>query len=142
MEAVVGKDLLLAPFAAPDERRLVLPGAGGMPVQAVVGDVEFSVDEPSRVRVVPLPDPVPRLEPDQFTGDPVPEGFRVAHELLVGPGVIRCPGCRLAPGVGGVAFLLQFHGECLLHTSSIYMIHHTRLPRPVPVWASVPCKSG
>ncbi len=119
VEAVIGESPLLSPFAAPDDRRLILPVAGDMAVQAVAGDVQFRVDKPLCVGVVPFPDPVPGLEPDQFTGDPVPEGLRIAREVLVRPGVIRRPGCRLAPGVREVAFLFQFHVERICHLPTL-----------------------
>ncbi|KAF5032182.1 hypothetical protein DSECCO2_619940 [anaerobic digester metagenome] len=118
VEAVVGEPPLFPALAAPYDRRFIPAVARDVAVEAVVGDVEFSVDEPLRVGVVPLKNPIPGLEPVEFVGDLVPEGLRVVHELLVRPGVVRRPGGRLAPGVGEVALLLQFDSKCLCHISS------------------------
>ncbi|KAF5054275.1 hypothetical protein DSECCO2_389690 [anaerobic digester metagenome] len=129
VQGLVGQDPLLSALPVPDDRRLILTAPGDVAVQAARGDVQFSVDEPFRIGVVPLPDPVPGLEPVELAGDPVPEPFRVAQELAVGPRVVRRPGGRLAPGIGVVALLFQFHGECFCHFSS-FRLHSSS----GPVW--------
>jgi len=90
-------------------------------VKAVVGDVEFCVGEPLRVRVVPLFHPVPGLEPLEIAGDPVPEPIGVSQELLVGTVVVAYPGPFLVTGIGQIILpFLKFDIEFLGHSFTPY----------------------
>ena len=75
----VGVDLLGAVLAQPDERRLVAPLGGQVPVQRVVGDVGLAAHEPAEVGILPLENLVPPAEPVQLIGRLGPEPLGVLH---------------------------------------------------------------
>ena len=59
-----------------------------MPVQTIEADIELATDEPLGERLLPLQDPLPPFEPDQFLlgpfgPEPVGRGDRFLVELAV-----------------------------------------------------------
>src|SRR5262249_42036661 len=66
-------------FALPDDRHLILPAAGQMTVDAVVGDVCFSAHEPLRERDLPMKGFLPGFEPVQVRSDFGPESLGIAR---------------------------------------------------------------
>ena len=82
MELLVSQSPLLTWLAFPNQRRFVATPSGKMTVQAVVGDVQFARGKPLRVRCVPMKNPVPLLEPMQFSvRHPSPERFGIGFSF-------------------------------------------------------------
>ena len=125
VELTVGEDpLLVLVLSPPHDRDLVSPLVLDVAVQAVVGDVEFGVQEPPRIGVVPLLHPVPGLEPLKLSGDAVPEPIRICKEIPVSPVIIPNPGLLPAGGFGGVVLrLLEFDIKVFRHPSTS-IIHY------------------
>ena len=108
--------LLVLGLTPPHERDLVASLVVSVAVQAVVGDVEFPVQEPSGIRVIPLLHPVPGLEPLKLIGDPTPESVGVCKERLVGLVVATYPGLFPAPDLRSVVLrLLEFDAKVFSH---------------------------
>ena len=93
-EVPVGEHPPIARLALPDDRRLVAARARQVPVEAVGRYVELAVDEPARVRRLPIEHLAPGGHP-----------FERAGLLLPEPGRSRVPRCR-GLGCGGTS------GEC------------------------------
>ena len=75
-----------------------------MPVHAVDAGVDLAVDEPLRVRGVPLQHPAPRLAPFQLVSEASPEALRVAvgffvHGCVLDHGLLHEFGGRLEDAV-------------------------------------------
>src|SRR6185295_16521632 len=79
----VGEAPDLARLALPDDGGLVLAGAGHVPVEAVLGQVQGAVDEPFGKGRVPLQDPVPLPRPLESRRLLAPEALRVLDAALV-----------------------------------------------------------
>src|SRR2546430_17217289 len=93
VEIPVGQDAAVARLAFPDQRGLGAPRAGDVAVQAVVCDVQLTADEPLRVGRPPLERLLPRLEPVEGTGLPLPE----PDEGLLGVRIDRWVGDERMP---------------------------------------------
>src|SRR5215467_1754453 len=70
-------------FALPDQRGFVFAGGLDMAVEAVVGKIQLSAEEPFRPGVVPVENLVPFLEPVQIFGDATPEFFGLLDGLVI-----------------------------------------------------------
>ena len=75
MQLLVGQRAFFARFAFPEDRRLVSVRPVEMPVEAILGDVQFPADEPFRERRLPFEHLFPRLLPDQLVGLRAPRIF-------------------------------------------------------------------
>src|SRR6266849_2825405 len=82
-ELLVGVGTNFAGLALPNQRRFVLARRLHMAVQAVVGKIDLTADEPLGPGRFPLQHLVPFLEPVQFLGGPCPEFFRLFHRLFI-----------------------------------------------------------
>src|SRR5581483_11096026 len=67
----------VARFALPNNCGLVFPVCLHMAVEAIVGEINLSADEPLRPWIVPFKDFAPLLEPVQFARNAPPELFRM-----------------------------------------------------------------
>src|SRR5580704_1320544 len=83
MELLIGEGADFAGFALPDDGGFVLAGGLNVAVEAVVGEIDLSADEPFRPWRIPLEDFVPLLEPVQFAGYAAPELFGIVHRFFV-----------------------------------------------------------
>src|SRR5690606_1453341 len=91
----------------PEERLLRTPGPVQVPVQAVVGGVQPSADEPLRVRWLPLEYPIPGPEPVQLFRPPGPVALRIGLRLSVDLAARHVSLPRELPGGWEAAVLLQ-----------------------------------
>ena len=92
VELGIREDPFAVVLADPDQRDFVLAPGLEVPVQAVVGNVARSAHEPLRPGIIPLEDLLPRGEPFQFVGGPLPEPGDIFDGLRVGLVVIPDPG--------------------------------------------------
>src|SRR5262249_48377032 len=115
-------------LSLPDERRLVAPRSGEMPIEAVVADVEPAADEPLGHGGLPVEDAVPRGEPAQPLGLLAPEAVRIVDgapiELIV---------AGTAPDVCAVAELRRGREDAILAQHGIdgglrLAVAHSALP--------------
>ncbi len=82
-ELLVCKGANFAGFTLPNQCRLVLARRLHVAVQAVVGEIDLTADEPFGPGRFPLQNLVPFLEPVQLLGGAGPEFFRLLHRLFV-----------------------------------------------------------
>jgi len=82
----------------PDKRRLVAPRTADVAIEAVDAGVDFSADEPLRVRCIPLENFRPRLDPLELPRKPGPERFGIGGRARVDAGIadvrLACEGLR------------------------------------------------
>src|SRR5690606_1357191 len=121
-ELAVGERALVARLALPEERDLVGVAALYLQVEAVVGEVRLAAHEPLRVRLLPLDDLLPRLEPVEQLRRLAPERLGVVQRLAVHAlelgrvGEVRPRAERLGRGEG--TGLLQDRFDAVCHLSS------------------------
>ncbi len=77
VQLLKGQGAGVARLALPDDGCLVLSPGGKVSIQAVIGNVRLSPDEPLGERGLPFQDLLPRFEPMQLLCDGGPEFFRV-----------------------------------------------------------------
>ena len=97
-ELGVGEVAEFAGFALPDEGGLVTERAGGVAVDAIVGEVELAAGEPGGGAHLAFEDFGPGGEPVELGGGFGPEGFGVGDAALV-EGVVFASG--FDPGASG-----------------------------------------
>ena len=68
VQLLIGKRHFIPGLAFPDQRRLVPSRTGKMPVEAVLGDIQFASDEPLRKRLLPFQNGFPLLLPHEKFG--------------------------------------------------------------------------
>ena len=111
----------VARLAFPNNRRLVAPVGPGVPVHAVVSDVQLSTHKPLRPRDLPFEHLVPALEPVEVLSLLGPEGFEVRARPVVDRGIgnIRLTAKVVRGREGPVLFqqglkplLLSCYGVC------------------------------
>ncbi len=96
-------------------------------VEAVLGEVELTAEEPLRVRRLPLEDLVERLSPEELFRLLRPEPLEVTLRALVDTGVV---GVRLGGEVGGRREPAVLLGEGLERRGALGVARHRFHPRP------------
>ena len=82
-QLLIGIGANFAGLAFPDQRRFVLARRLHVAIEAVVGEINLTADEPLGPGHVPLQNLVPLLEPVEFFGGTGPEFFRLLDRLFV-----------------------------------------------------------
>src|SRR5262249_22055036 len=82
VQLLVGEAALIARVAFPEDGGLVAARPGQAAVEAVVRDVELAADKPLRMRLLPVKDAVPALDPVEPLRLPGPEAVGVVVGLL------------------------------------------------------------
>ena len=89
MQLLISQRPFLARLAFPDDGRFVPARAVEMSIQAILGDVQFSADEPFGERRFPLQDFFPRRAPNQFARLARPKSCWLCERFSMQPPVMR-----------------------------------------------------
>jgi hypothetical protein len=82
VEHLIAERANFARLAFPEDRDLVFARRGEMTIQAVIGDVGLSADEPFGEWQIPLQNLRPLLKPMKIRSDSSPKPFRVIGRFL------------------------------------------------------------
>src|SRR5947209_3600771 len=88
MQLLISERAFLSRFALPQNCRLVAAVGGEMSIQAVLGKIDLSADEPFRKRRLPFQNFPPRLLPGKLLRLARPEFVRLLDRLAIHPLVL------------------------------------------------------